>query len=130
MKIGSFFIFSSMIFGFFPLNTALVYSEIFNKNRSKYLFRKALSSEKITLTKNKKRIKMAQYFERNKRYGVPQINFKTSPKFDLRFFFRKSKSFLMDNIQDLVLLKDIVHEVAGKIRKQDFLTYFKRLSIV
>jgi chromosomal replication initiation ATPase DnaA len=36
----------------------------------------------------------------------------------------------MDNIQDLVLLKNIVHEVASKIRKQDFLTYFKRLSLI
>lgn len=73
---------------------------------------------------------MAQYFESPIKKGSTHINLQTSPKLDLQFFFRKITSFHMDTIKDLVLLKDIVQRVAGKIRKQDFLTYFKRLSII
>lgn len=36
----------------------------------------------------------------------------------------------MEKISELIILKNIVKEVAEKIRKQDFLTYFKKVSII
>ncbi|MDD2487168.1 MAG: chromosomal replication initiator protein DnaA [Candidatus Gracilibacteria bacterium] len=36
----------------------------------------------------------------------------------------------MDKTSEVSVLKNIIKEVAGKIRKQDFLTYFKKVSIV
>lgn len=36
----------------------------------------------------------------------------------------------MDKAQELSLLKDIIRELIEKIRKQDFLTYFKKISII
>ena len=36
----------------------------------------------------------------------------------------------MEKISELIILKNIIKEVAEKIRKQDFLTYFKKVSII
>ncbi|MBP8016770.1 chromosomal replication initiator protein DnaA [Candidatus Gracilibacteria bacterium] len=36
----------------------------------------------------------------------------------------------MDNISEIIILKDIIKDIVNKIRKQDFLTYFKKLSII
>jgi hypothetical protein len=36
----------------------------------------------------------------------------------------------MDKVSEILLLKNIVKELVEKIKKTDFLTYFKKLSIV
>ena len=36
----------------------------------------------------------------------------------------------MDKVSEVLLLKNIVKELVEKIKKTDFLTYFKKLSIV
>lgn len=82
---GSFFIFSLLNFSFFPLLSELVYYLIFNKNRSNFLFKNALSSEKITLTNVEKRIKSAVYFGRN--FSQVPKSISNKPKSDLRIFF-------------------------------------------
>src|ERR1035437_1408823 len=36
----------------------------------------------------------------------------------------------MDKTSEVLALKNILKEVASKVRKQDFLTYFKKISLV
>jgi hypothetical protein len=82
---GSFLFFLSCYWGIFLLGSVLVYHFIFNKNRSKNLIRNALSSEKITLTKKEKRIKMQRVLKTFS-YRTLQTHFKTSSNSTCDFF--------------------------------------------